>query len=165
MAVDPSVGDSTVSGLTLRLATADDFGSVLALAAEVEHLFGAMVSVPGFHQAVNVHIGRGTALLALSEGVVVGGVLFDPEGPEYQIDWIVVSADARGLGVGTALMRDAEARFTGRPGRVNVKTFGSDHPGAVARDFYFRLGDSAGLVTEPGPEGGSRQWFFKEFAL
>lgn len=123
-----------------------------------------MVEEPGFHDAVLGHIRRGVALVAVSGGGVVGGLLFGGEAPVFRVHWLVVSAGARGQGVGQALMAEAERRFVrGRgAGCLEVVTFGADHPGAVAggaRVFYERLGFRPAEAAPDGPEGGSRQVF------
>ncbi|MEO3973440.1 GNAT family N-acetyltransferase [Streptomyces sp. CAU 1734] len=147
--------------MIVRIALEQDFDRILGLAGEVEHWFGAMVGEPGFHRAVRSHIGRGTALVAEGDGKdLFGGLLFGVAPPAYHVDWLVVSAGSRGQGVGRALLDAALGRFVAGPGTLDVVTFGDDHPGAVAsgaRVFYERLGFTAGEVTEPGPEGGSRQ--------
>ncbi|NRN65493.1 N-acetyltransferase [Kibdelosporangium sp. 4NS15] len=134
----------------------EDVSGILGLAAEVEDWFGPMVAEPGFHRAVRTHIARSTALVA--EGIL-GGLLFDPSAPNYHVDWLVVSKKARGQGIGRALLDEAVRRFVVGPGTIEVVTFGPDHPGAESREFYERLGYTAGPMTEPGPEGGSRQIF------
>ncbi|WP_202819035.1 GNAT family N-acetyltransferase [Actinosynnema sp. ALI-1.44] len=141
----------------VRVAGDADFAGIMALAAEVEHWFGPMVDEPGFHRAVRTHIDRGTALVA-GDGVS-GGLLFDPAGPKYHIDWMVVSEQARGTGIGRALVDEAMRRFVQAPSTIEVVTFGPDHPGAESRAFYERLGYTAGPMTDSGPEGGSRQIF------
>ncbi|ARP68875.1 N-acetyltransferase [Streptomyces pluripotens] len=153
--------------MIVRRAQQRDFPGFLSLAAEVEHWFGPMVDEPGFHSAVERHIRRSTALVAVSpeaEAVaragLLGGMLFDRRTPVQHIDWLVVSAHARGRGVGRALVAEAVRRFVQAPGALEVVTFGADHPGAVAsggRVFYERLGFSPAEAREPGPEGGSRQ--------
>ena len=137
-----------------------DFDAILSLAGEVEHLFGKMVADPGFHNSLTRHLDRKSALVADDSGIV-GGLLFDPVGPKYHVDWLVVSAQVRGTGVGHALMDSAMSHFVHGPGTIEVVTFGPGHPGARARDFYASLGFSAGLMTWPGPEGGSRQIYTK----
>ncbi len=131
------------------------------MAAQVEHWFGPMVEEPGFHDAVNEHIRRETALVAVSaESSLLGGLLFDAKPPVFHVDWLVVAEEGRGRGVGRALMAEASRRFVRGPGTVEVVTFGADHPGAVssgARVFYESLGFTPAEATEPGPEGGSRQ--------
>lgn len=78
--------------------------------------------------------------------------------------WLVVAEDARGTGIGCALMDGAMRRFVTAPGTVEVVTFGADHPGASAsgaRIFYERLGFIPAEAAAPGPEGGSRQIYRK----
>ncbi|WP_442933403.1 GNAT family N-acetyltransferase [Micromonospora psammae] len=117
----------------------------------------------GFHDAVRKHIRRSTAIAAVSSRPgLLGGLLFAAKAPAYHVHWLVVSEQARGKGVGRALMAEAMRRFVRGPGAVEVVTFGADHPGAVtsgARVFYERLGFTAAEAVDPGPEGGSRQVF------
>jgi ribosomal protein S18 acetylase RimI-like enzyme len=160
VAADPPAGDSTVARVTIRLATSADFDGILSLAAEVEDLFGEMVDDPGFRKVLTTHIDRSSALVADSSGIV-GGLLFDPAGPDYHLEWLVVAEQARGTGVGSALMDSAMERFVQGPGSIEVVTFGPDHPGADARLFYERHGFEAGPMLFPGPEGGSRQMYMK----
>ncbi|MQY11248.1 hypothetical protein SRB5_13630 [Streptomyces sp. RB5] len=148
--------------MIVRLAQDQDLPGFLGLAAEVEHWFGPMVDEPGFHEAVAGHIRRSLALVADSpeSGRLLGGLLFGAEPPVYHVHWLVVSARARGTGVGGALLAEAIGRFVRGPGTLEVVTFGADHPGAVAsgaRVFYERLGFAPAELTGPGPEGGSRQ--------
>ncbi|MHA4817133.1 GNAT family N-acetyltransferase [Streptomyces aculeolatus] len=150
--------------MIVRLAEERDFSGFLALAAGVERWFGPMVGEAGFHDAVRGCIGRGRALVADTGDRVAGGLLFGGEAPVFRVDWLVVSEDVRGQGVGQALMGEAERRFVrGRgPGCVEVVTFGADHPGAVdsgARVFYERLGFRSAGPAPDGPEGGSRELF------
>jgi GNAT superfamily N-acetyltransferase len=144
----------------VRLATSADFDAILSLAAEVEDLFGEMVDDPGFHKALRTHIDRSSALVATTPDIV-GGLLFDPAGPDYHLDWLVVSSHARGTGIGSALFESAMERFVRGSGSIEVVTFGPDHPGADARLFYERHGFHAGPMLFPGPEGGSRQMYMK----
>ncbi|MEV5077883.1 GNAT family N-acetyltransferase [Streptomyces sp. NPDC056159] len=152
--------------MIVRLAEEQDFPGLLSLAAQVEHWFGPMVEDAGFHGAVHEHIRRSTALVAASEGSsgpdLLGGLLFGVKEPTHHVDWLVISEQARGKGVGRALMADAMRRWVRGPARIEVVTFGADHPGASAsgaRVFYERLGFVPGEVVGPGPEGGSRQVF------
>ncbi|GHF48023.1 GNAT family N-acetyltransferase [Streptomyces morookaense] len=149
--------------MIVRPAREQDAPGFLGLAAQVEHWFGAMVEDPGFRAAVDKHIRRGTALVAvpLAGPRLLGGMLFGAKSPTYHVHWLVVCEQQRGTGVGRALMAEAMRRFAvGGPGTVEVVTFGADHPGAVAggaRVFYERLGFSPAEPAPPGPEGGSRQ--------
>ncbi|WP_406229493.1 GNAT family N-acetyltransferase [Nocardia sp. NBC_01009] len=147
--------------MIVRLAQQQDFASFLGLAAQVEHWFGPMVNDPGFHQAVENHIHRSAALVAVSaELEVLGGLMFGTKAPVYQIHWLVVSQQQRGAGIGKALMADVTRRFTQTPGSIEAITFGADHPGAIvsgARAFYEGLGFTAAEAAAPGLEGGPRQ--------
>jgi len=145
--------------------TPPDVGGLLALAAQVEGWFGPMVDDPGFHEAMDRAIQRGTAwVVRSSDGRdLLGGLLTGGRAPAYRLNWLVVAASARGHGVGSALVRHAMALCV-RPCRVDVVTFGPDHPAATdsgARAFYHRLGFVAGADASPGPDGGSRQWFHR----
>jgi GNAT superfamily N-acetyltransferase len=152
--------------MIVRLAGEQDRPGFLDLARQVEHWFGPMAEDPGFRAALDRHIRRATALVAVAaeEADVLGGLLFSARPPAYYARWLVVSERARGQGVGRALMAEAMRRFVTGPGTVEVVTFGADHPGAVAsgaRAFYEQLGFTPAEAAEPGPEGGSRQVFRK----
>ncbi|MFD5140547.1 GNAT family N-acetyltransferase [Streptomyces sp. NPDC058378] len=154
--------------MNIRLAQEKDLAGLLDLAAQVEDWFGPMVEEPGFHRAVEEHIGRSEALVAEApDGHLAGGLLFGAVPPAYHVHWLVVGEKARGTGVGRALMADAFRRYVRGPGTVEVITFGADHPGAVdsgARVFYERLGFTPAEAAEPGPEGGSRQVYRRTVA-
>ncbi|MYV96873.1 GNAT family N-acetyltransferase [Streptomyces sp. SID3343] len=148
--------------MTIRPARTHDLPGFLGLAAQVEHWFGPMVDEPQFQAAVEEHIRTGMALIAPADSGTqpLGGLLFGAEPPVHHVHWLVVSEQARGLGVGRSLMAEATRRFVRGPGTVEVVTFGADHPGAVlggSRAFYESLGFSPAEPGEPGPEGGSRQ--------
>ena len=132
----------------------------------MEHWFGPMAGEPGFLSVLDRHIRRGTALVAASAGEtgLLGGMLFTARPPAYHVRWLVVSENARGTGIGRALMAEAMRLFVTAPGVVEVVTFGADHPGASAsgaRVFYERLGFAPGEAAAAGPEGGSRQIYRK----
>ncbi|MFE9325401.1 GNAT family N-acetyltransferase [Nocardia sp. NPDC052278] len=133
----------------------------MSLAAQVEHWFGPMVDAPGFHEALENNIRRGTALIASSGPNVLGGLLFGIRGaPIYHIRWLVVSEHARGRGVGRALIAEAQHRFVRAPATIEVVTFGLGHPAATpARAFYESLGFIPAEIAASGPEGGPRQTF------
>lgn len=153
--------------LTVRPAIEADVPGILALAGEVEHWFGPMVTVPGFHRALHKHIADDRALVASDADQLVGGVLFGGATPRFAVHWLVVSEFVRGRGAGRQLTDAAMDRLTAGRGLaegdvVDVVTFGADHPGAVtsgARVFYERLGFVPAEAVENGPEGGSRQVF------
>lgn len=154
--------------MIVRLAGEQDTAGFLGLAAQVEHWFGPMVEDPGFRAAVDRHIRRSMALVAVSsEPGLLGGLLLGAKAPIYHLHWLVVSEQARGKGVGRALMAEATRRFVRAPGSIEVVTFGADHPGAVtsgARVFYESLGFTPAEAAAPGPEGGSRQVYRQNLA-
>jgi GNAT superfamily N-acetyltransferase len=149
-------------------ATGLDTAAWLELAASVEHLFGPMAREPGFHAALARNLARGTALcIRRGDGAagtpLDGGLLFSTRAGSPAVGWLAVAEARRGRGVGTALMAEALRRFVSFPCVVEVETFGDDHPGRAARRFYERLGFEAGPAADPGPEGGSRQWFIARY--
>jgi GNAT superfamily N-acetyltransferase len=150
----------------VRLASEKDTRGFIELAGQVEQWFGPMVGEPGFLSVLAKHIRRGTALVASTAGRtdVLGGMLFSAKPPAYHVRWVVVSQNARGQGIGRALLADAMRRFVTDQGVVEVVTFGADHPGAAvsgARAFYERLGFTPAEPAASGPEGGSRQVYRK----
>jgi ribosomal protein S18 acetylase RimI-like enzyme len=152
--------------MIVRLAREEDTPGFIALAAQVEHWFGPMADEPGFRSVLARKIRQGTALaVASGDGTgLLGGLLFTARPPAYHVRWLVVSEQARGKGIGRALMADAMRRFVTGPGTVEVVTFGTDHPGATAsgaRIFYERIGFLPAGAAAPGPEGGSRQVYRK----
>lgn len=156
----------TMAAMLVRPARAEDTQGFAELAAQVEHWFGPMVGEPGFHSVLAKKIRQGMALVAPGDDgtALLGGLLFSAKPPRYHVRWLVVSARARGQGVGRALMADALRRFVTAPGTLEVVTFGAGHPGATesgARRFYERLGFIPGEDVSPGPEGGSRQVYRK----
>jgi GNAT superfamily N-acetyltransferase len=150
----------------VRLASEAETPGFIELAGQVEQWFGPMVGEPGFRMVLARHIGRGTALVATTadETDMLGGLLFTSKPPAYHVRWLVVSEQARGKGIGRALIADAMRRFVTGHGIVEVVTFAADHPGASAsgaRAFYERLGFTPAEAAGPGPDGGSRQVYRK----
>jgi GNAT superfamily N-acetyltransferase len=90
---------------------------------------------------------------------VLGGVLVDDTPPH--IGWLAVRASARRTGVGRALLVRALEYMP--PGAdVYVDTFGTDNPdGQPARRLYESFGFDAGEELARGPEGGTRQRFWR----
>ncbi|MEU9047373.1 MULTISPECIES: GNAT family N-acetyltransferase [unclassified Kitasatospora] len=136
-----------------------DIPSWLALAAEVEDLFGPLVDDPGFQAALVRNIERGTALcVRAAEGhagpALAGGLLFSARHLHYEITWLAVEGKSRGRGIGRLLVNSALRAFASPPCTVDVTTFGPDHPGSSARHFYEELGFEP---TGQPIEGGSRQ--------
>jgi SAM-dependent methyltransferase len=136
-------------------AELSDVESWIEIVREVEPLFGPM---PDFHDTLARNIARGTALCVRDDTVVLGGMLLRAL-PDAQIAWLAVRADARGGGVGRALVAEALRRYTDAS-EVAVDTFGEDNPqGRAARRLYEAFGFVASEHLERGPEGGTRQRF------
>ena len=154
--------------MNVQLARHEDIGSWLELAAEVEHLFGPMVSEPGFREALRRNIERGSAFcIRQGDGgpgtPLLAGLLFSPKPPVYEIGWLSVASGRRRQGLGTALVHHV-IRLVRPPAEMLVKTFGPDVPeGEPARQFYEAIGFAPGEMTDPGPEGNSRQIFRRTF--
>ena len=147
----------------MNVATAlpEDLDGFLSLASEVENWFGPMVADPQFHATLEKNIARGTAFAVRADHALLGGLLTGGRQPTYRLNRLVAAAEARGQGVGRSLVHHAVNRFQ-RPSRVDVISFGKDHPAAVqggARAFYERLGFAPGQDAPPGLEGGTRQWY------
>ncbi|WP_187688216.1 GNAT family N-acetyltransferase [Nocardia wallacei] len=148
--------------MEIRVAGLDDVSAFSRLASQVEHWFGPMVGEPEFQASVRRIVGRATALVAVRESDIVGGLLFGGQTPVFHIRWLVVAEAQRGKGIGGALVAEARKRFVRTPATIEVITFGSDHPGAAlsgARRFYEGLGFVPAETAAPGPEGGARQVF------
>jgi GNAT superfamily N-acetyltransferase len=139
----------------VRPATLLDLPSWLALAREVEPLFGPM---PDIDEHIRRGIARGTALVVETpDGSFAGAALLSRDTAPHQIHWLAVSEHARRRGCGSALLRAILARW--HDGRsVEVITFGPDLPGGnPARRLYARHGFTMAGPDEPGPDGGSRE--------
>lgn len=153
-------------------ATYRDIAGWLALAAEVEPLFGPMLDDPAFYEALLRGIGRGTAFCVRRDdglpGVPLrGGLLYSParpDRPEHRIAWLAVAARDRRAGVGRRLVEHA-CGLVAPPGTVAVVTFREENaPGRPARRLYERLGFLPAEAAPPGRDGGPRQVFRRVLA-
>ena len=140
----------------IRDAEPRDLSGWLALAKEVEHLFGPMSEVPEFRAALDGAIASGHALAAVvpsddGEEELAGGIVFSPEGGS--IEWLAVSTRARGTGLGRELLAAAIARLD--PARtVSVQTFApASADGAAARRLYAAFGFEDREDAGPTPAG------------
>ena len=140
----------------IRSAEPRDVPGWLALAKEVEHLFGPMSEVPEFRAALDGAIASGHALAAVApsddgEEELAGGIVLSPEGGS--IEWLAVSARARGTGLGRELLAAAIARLD--PARaVRVQTFApASADGTAARRLYASFGFEDREDAEPTPAG------------
>lgn len=127
----------------VTVSTGADFDRWLKLAAEVENLFGPMVTEPGFQTALTQKIAEGQAFCVRqdehSTGTrLLGGVIISTE--ENEIVWLAVSASARGNGLGDRLLAYAiENLDQTRP--MSVVTFdNSVKAGLPAKRLYQKYG-------------------------
>ena len=130
-----------------------DRAAWLRLAAEVEPLFGPMLSDPGYHRALEKNIRRGTALCVREHNgppgtPLMGGLLYSSCGCKYEIDWLAVAQRWQRQGVGRALVEHLFGLIR-PPAEVVLITFAPDvAAGVPARCFYERHGFAP---AEPGP--------------
>ncbi|PWV64581.1 GNAT family N-acetyltransferase [Plasticicumulans acidivorans] len=130
-----------------------DFLSWLALAREVEPLFGPMVDEEGFHAALRQAIGGEAAFCIRHDDgdALCGGVIISPAANE--IVWLAVAERFRRRGFGRALLRGALDRLERRE-RIRVQTFAAGvAAGAAARRLYLAAGFSDVEAAGANPAG------------
>ena len=135
----------------IGFVTAGDIEAWLALAREVEPLFGPMAGEAGFIRAVTETIAAKRAYCIRDREGLAGVIALAGEGNE--IEWLAVAARARGKGCGRALLAFALGRCDpGRP--VTVQTFDdSCAEGAAARKLYADAGFAEMEKAGPNPAG------------
>lgn len=139
----------------VRSATIDDIPDWIALARDVEPLFGPM---PDIEHHIRRGINRDTALVVTdTSATLVGAALLSRSDDPHQIHWLAVSSQARRQGAGRALLQAILDRWNdGHP--IDVITFGADIPaGAPARAFYAACGFTFAGHAAPGPKGDTRE--------
>lgn len=138
-----------------RLCTADDIYPWMQLAHEVEHLFGPM---PDLRAHIHRGIRRGTAVVIVKSGSVIGAMLLSGPGKPQYIRWLAVHPNYRNLGAGTALVKSALCHWP--CGDISVVTFPENHIGGrAARRLYQQNGFVSRGSTEPAPDGSPRELF------
>lgn len=154
----------SISQKTIRIAVAQpaDFHPWLALATEVEPLFGPLVEDQTFIRALRKNIHRGTAFCVRENDGPPGddllaGMLFSMKPPQYTIGWLAVAESARRQGVGRRLVEHA-IHLIQPPDELVVETFGPGDPGGqAARQFYLSLGFQP-CEKVPAPEGSPQKF-------
>ena len=153
--------------MRIVVAQREDILPWLALAAEVEPLFGLLVDDPGFQQALAKCIGRGSAYcVRVGDGPpgvpLAGGLLFSAKPPVYTIGWLAVAEAQRRQGVGRALVEHV-ALLVRPPAEMAVTTFVEGcQEVEPARKFYEALGFHPVEATA-GPRGEPRQVYRRQF--
>lgn len=142
--------------MEVTVATLADFEPWLALAQEVEPLFGPMVAEPSFHQALKDALQTGSAFCIREEAAqpgapLCGGIVIAPEANE--IAWFAVAEHYQGCGCGKTLLAHALSQLN--PNRdVTVQTFdATSEAGAPARGLYQRFGFTDHQAGPPTPTG------------
>jgi len=116
----------------------DNINGWLKLAAEVVAIFGPMVDVPEFRAGLIQAMRDNRALGAISDGILVGGIIIDTDANE--ILWLVVSNTAGGKGIGRFLIGEAiNYLYSNRPIRVQIYD-STVETGPAARALYSEYG-------------------------
>lgn len=129
--------------MNIVYAELTDFDAWMALAREVEYLFGPMVDEVPFQDALRQAISQKTAfcIRADSDGkghALKGGIVISKESNE--IAWLVVSDRHRGKGYGRALLKFAVEKLNHQES-IFVQTFDeSNLGGKAARKLYSDFG-------------------------
>lgn len=129
--------------MNVQISHQCDLYGWLALAREVEPLFGPMADVPEFHNGLLAAINENQALCvwdkdATGSSRLAGGVIIDTK--ENEILWLVVSQASRGRGVGRSLLKEALDRMDASR-RIRVQTYDSSvEAGIPARHLYMEMG-------------------------
>ncbi len=139
----------TAEGPTVRRLVKDDYEAWLAIAAEVEPLFGPMVDTPDFQNGIQACIDRGEAYgVGHGSRELAGIVALEPK--SHDILWLAVKRDQRGKGYGDLLVKKA-LEVLGNV-EIHVQTFASDSPeGAGARAIYRKHGFIEERDAGPNP--------------
>jgi GNAT superfamily N-acetyltransferase len=133
--------------MKIELMNDKDINAWLALAVEVEPLFGPMAGEESFQRAIAETVAARQAF-CVRRGNGLAGVIAVCRW-NNAVEWLAVSARERGKGCGKALL--AYALATLDPSRpVTVQTFAAEcAAGAAARRLYVRAGfaevEKAGL--------------------
>ena len=150
--------------MKVQIATRADIPEWLALASQVEFLFGPMVDQPDFQSALRKNIDRESAYCVREQdqpagAPLIGGLFFSFKA--YHINWLAVDQQWRRRGVGRVLLEHVFDLI--KPStELFVITFGEDNlEGQPARRFYEKMGFEPFAEAPPGPEGGSREIFRK----
>ncbi len=142
--------------MEVHVATLADFEPWLALAQEVEPLFGPMVAEHSFHQALKDAIRAGSAFCIRAEAAqpgdsLCGGIVIAPEANE--LAWFAVAERYQGCGFGKALLAHALSQLD-QNRDVAVQTFDAkSEAGAPARGLYQRFGFTDHQAGPPTPTG------------
>jgi len=136
----------------IRLLTPDDFDAWMALAAEVEPLFGPMTTMPAFKEAISYCVKYKNAYgISFKNEILAGIVAFDRE--KNEIVWLAVSQKYQGKKLGDKLVKKCIEEMADR-GDIFVQTFAENiAAGIPARRIYERNGFTDLMKAGKNPAG------------
>lgn len=95
------------------------------------------------------------------KGRLLGGLILQSYWRESYIELLWLSARARGKGLGTKLLEEAERRARGRGSRlIHLNTYSFQAPRFYEKQGYRRFGKMSG-----SPRGGSRHFYVKRLSV
>jgi GNAT superfamily N-acetyltransferase len=134
---------ASVMQFKIQIASSDDFAGWLALAREVEPLFGPMVDDPSFHEFLKKVFREQRAFCIREEdgppgSLLCGGIAISRK--KNEIGWLAVAEKKRGKGFGRALLEYALDNLNHQED-VWVQTFDETvMEGRPARRLYLHFG-------------------------
>ncbi|HNZ44220.1 MAG TPA: GNAT family N-acetyltransferase [Bacteroidales bacterium] len=136
----------------IRLLTPDDFDAWMALAAEVEPLFGPMTTMPAFKEAISNCVKYKNAYgISFKNEILAGIVAVDRE--KNEIVWLAVSQKYQGKKLGDKLVKKCIEEMADR-GDIFVQTFAENiAAGIPARRIYERNGFTDLMKAGKNPAG------------
>ena len=147
----------------------NDTESWIGLASQVSELFGLnLAKDEGFLSSLRRHIQGGNAFCVKRnddpQGDILGGLLLSKEGNDWEIDWLAVDQNTRGLGVGKILVAHIETLIT-TPAVLKVWTFAKGDRGyEQAWRFYTSVGMTPSQIIQGDfPHGTNVQEFIKVY--
>ena len=150
---------ANVMPIKIQVATVDDLACWLAVAREVEPLFGPMVDDPAFHEFLKKVLREQRAFCARDGdgppgSPLCGGIAISKK--KNQIAWLAVTEKQRGKGYGGALLKHALDNLDAQAD-VWVETFDGTVPaGYPARRLYQHFGFCDHHPLEPTTTGVPR---------
>ena len=108
-------------------------------------------------QAGPFHYSRVALCARDDKGKLLGGLILVSYWRESYIELLWLSAKARGSGIGTRLIKEAEKRAQKRRSRlIHLNTYSFQAPGFYEKQGYKRFGGMSG-----SPKGESRHFYVK----
>lgn len=138
--------------MRIRLLRQADIQKWIGLANEVEPLFGPMVELPEFHNAIKICISNKLAWGIDMEQSEMGGIIaLDKQ--QNEIAWLAVARKFRGRGFGRLLVEKAITELDHKRD-IRVHTFASNiEEGKAARKIYEDYGFTDHQEAGKNPAG------------